>query len=318
MDDVVIKRILMSKEFYLNGVELARNIDPLSKMMAVHNFHIAIEIAVKSILLNYEIRNDKTLNIDFESMLNEIDKHPLFKEKGQKLPYRQEIRNLNQMRNLVQHHVIEPDESSMEDWRLFSSRFLTKVFDGYFNVNFDNVNRITFVNNEGLKKYLDVAMNYLKEKNFEPATSYAAAAFEFASFSISDFIPKSSSSFFVGVSLDRSEINSRYLKDAFDKTHERIDESEHFSVLLASGLSLSEYKKFKSSVPHVAISINGNPLFQTGSQQEFNNETTVWVIDFVISTIVKWQQLGLSPKITEFRSEGAFRHIEEEMNKIKA
>jgi len=315
MDDVVIRRILMSKEFYLNGVELARGKDPLSKMMAVHNFHIAIEITVKSILLKYEIRNDKTLNIDFESMLNEIDKHSLFKEKGQRLPYRQDIRNLNQMRNLVQHHVIEPDESSMEDWRLFSSRFLIKVFDGYFNVNFDDVNRISFINNKGLKKYLNVAMNYYTEKDFELASCYVAAAFEFASFSILDFIPKSNSSFSVSVSLNRSKIYPRELKDAFQKTHERIDRSEHFSALLASGLSLRDYKKFKSSTPHVTITCIGIPLFQIGSEQDYDNETTAWLIDFVISTIIKWQQLGLSPKIMELESEGALNHINEILDK---
>src|SRR6266540_308979 len=192
MDEVVKKRILLAKAFYLNGIELARKTDPLSKMTAVHNFHISIEIAVKSILLKYEIRNDKTLNIDFETMLSEIDKHNVFQAKGLRLPYRQEIRNLNQMRNLVQHHAVEPDQSSMDDWRLFSGKFLISIFQDYFNTDFDKVSQISFVADLTLKTYLNTASECLSDGVYEDTSCLAAAAFEYSSLSISSFIPSSS------------------------------------------------------------------------------------------------------------------------------
>lgn len=318
MDEVVNKRVLLAKEFYLNGLELARAKDPLSKMMAVHNFHIAIEITIKSILLKYEIRSDKTLNIDFESMLNEVDSYQGFKEQNLRLPYRQEIRNLNQMRNLVQHHAMEPDESSMDDWRLFSSRFLKKVYEKYFGVDFDEVNRVTFVQDDGLKKYLNTALKFLSLDKFDEASCYASAAFEYAALSISDFIPDSSASFFINASLGRSDVGVRELQDAFKDTHKRIDQSEHFSALLASGLSLRDYKKYKDSSPFVIIMAYGHPHFQTNSNMEFTKETSTWLVGFVISTIVKWQQLGLSPKIREYNAEGAISHIDKVISELNA
>jgi hypothetical protein len=287
MDDVVSKRILLAKEFYLHGVELARKSDPLSKMLAIHNFHIAIEITVKSILLKYEIRNDRTLNIDFEALLNEVDKHQDFKKKGLKLPYRQEIRNLNQMRNLVQHHAIEPDQSSMDDWRLFSKQFLEKTFKSYFDIDFDEVNRIYFVADDGLKKYLNLALLHITNRDFSSASCCAAAAFEYASLSISNFIPDSSASFLVSSSLFHSGMDFKGLQDAFRQTHKRIDESVHFAALLASGLSLADYKKFKEATPFVTIMLAGNPHYETVGNKEFGEETTKWLVQFVISTLIK-------------------------------
>jgi hypothetical protein len=315
MEDVVKKRILLAKEFYLNGVELAIAKDPLSKMIAIHNFHIAVEIAIKSILLKYEIRSDKTLNIDFESMINEVDKHKLFQEKKLRLPYRQELRNLNQIRNLVQHHAMEPDENSMDDWRFFLTRFLSQVFEEYFDINIDNINRISFVNDNGLKKYLEVASNYYANGKYDLASCYAAAAFEYAAISISDFIPNLSASFFISASLDKSFSE---LQNAFKDTHKRIDQSEHFSALLASGLNLRDYKKYKDSSPIVMIMAYGNPTFQTFDEKEFSKDSSSWLIDFVVSTIVKWQQIGLSPKIRPLNLSGAIEHIDEEIKKIDA
>lgn len=318
MDNVVNKRILLAKEFYLNGVELTRKSDPLSKMMAVHNFHIGIEIAIKSILLKYNIRNDKTLNIDFESMLNEVDKYKEFQDKGLRLPYRQEIRNLNQMRNLVQHHAMEPDQSSMDDWRLFSNRFLTCVFQEYFEVDFEKANRISFVADPTLRNYLNTSLEYISEEKYDSASNIAAAAFEYSSLSISSFIPDSSASFFVSCSLRHSGFDFDGLQRAFKDTHRRIDQSEHFSALLASGLKLSEYKKYKDFSPLVTIMFDGNPLFETNSQKTFTAESSSWLLQFVISSLVKWQQLSLDPRIPEYLSKGANVFIEQEIaNKTK-
>lgn len=157
MDSLINKRLLLAKEFYLRGVDQSRKKDPLNKMMSVHNYHIAVKIVVKAILLKYEIRSEKEFNIGFESLLNEVDKFSEFKEKGLRLPYRQEVRNLNQFRNLVQHHVMEPDQSSMDDWRIFSYRFLEKVFKDYFEIEFHAVNRISFISDNCLRKYLNLA-----------------------------------------------------------------------------------------------------------------------------------------------------------------
>lgn len=308
MHDVIQKRVLLAKEFHLSGIDNAQKKDPLSKMMAVHNFHISIEIAVKSILLKYEIRSEKTLNIDFESMLNEVDQFEKFKSKGIKLPYRQEIRNLNLMRNMVQHHVIEPDESSMDDWRLFSYRFLKRVFNDYFGMDFDRASRISFINDEGLRMYLEKAQEQIDSSDYSSASCLLAGAFEYASISISSFIPKSNSEFIITSRLGHTGSTST-IKDAFKETLKRVDEVEHFSVLLASGVSLSDYKKYKDSSPFAQIMLAGNITYQTHAGKVFDKDSTTWQQSFVVNTVIKWQQLGLSPQIPEHLKDAAIKSL---------
>ena len=314
MEDIIKKRILLAKEFYLNAVQLAESKSPINKMMAIHNYHIAIEISVKAIMLKFEIRNAKTLNIDFESMLNEVDNFNDFKSKNIKLPYRQEMRNLNQMRNLIQHHAIEPEENSMDDWKLYSNRFLTKIFKTYFEEDFNKINRISFIDNEGLKKYLEAAFSNIQDTNFIEASSHAAAAFEYAAISISEFIPRADSSFFIESKLKRSDSFDKELGEAFQDTLKKIDNSKKFSALLASGVKLSDYKYYTDVSPIVTITANGNPIFQTHNKQEITYETSIWLLEFTVATIIQWQQLGLEPKITDFISEGALRYINEKLN----
>jgi len=139
---IIYRRLILSKQLYLHGLEHSNTSGDLNKMIAIHNFHNAIEISLRSIILAYEIRAEKQLNIDFETMLNEIDNYNKFKEKEMKLPYRQELRNLNQLRNMVQHHAVIPESSTMDDWRVFTKRFLSKAFEQYFNNEFDKISYI--------------------------------------------------------------------------------------------------------------------------------------------------------------------------------
>lgn len=102
---VIERRLLLAKEFYLNAIELSNGTSDLNQILAVHNFHIAVEIVLKAILIKFDIRTEKTLNVTFEQLVDDIDKAKLFRDQGLRLPLRQEIRNLNQHRNLAQHHA---------------------------------------------------------------------------------------------------------------------------------------------------------------------------------------------------------------------
>jgi hypothetical protein len=99
---------MLSKQLYEHALDHSRTGAAVDKMIAIHNFHNAIEIVLRATMLEHEIRVERALNIDFEQMLKEIDQFPKFAENGQRLPYRQELRKLNSVRNLVQHHAHEP------------------------------------------------------------------------------------------------------------------------------------------------------------------------------------------------------------------
>lgn len=297
LSQIVIRRLLLSKEFYFNAVCESELASELERMMAVHNFHIAIEILIKTVLLHHEIRGEKTLNIDFETMLTEIDKHPEFKNKGIKVPYRQEIRNLNQYRNLVQHHAMVPERSVMDDFRVFTRRFIEKSMPLYFGVSFAEVSRFEFIYNPHLKKLASNAYAKMQAGELEESISLSAALFVYGSSSIIDFLPDEgfNSAFFATSGLREF----RHFTKAIEKTHDRIRDSEKFTALVASGLKLADIKRFKSKTPHVSLAIYGHPHFHTGPNTAYEQQDAEWVLEYSVACILLWQREGLNPGIKE-------------------
>jgi len=297
---IIARRLLLAKEFYYHALDRSLNAGALGKMIAVHNFHVAIEIVLKSILLHYEIRTEKTLNIDFDSMLSEIDNH--FKSAKKKLSYRQEIRNLNQLRNIVQHHAMEPEASTMDDWKIFTRRFLQKAYEDYFETSFEKISRINFIQDSLLKQLLSNADSEIQNNDYQKAALYITGAFEYASSSIAAFLPHEgfNSSFFVTSHLDMREI-----REAFNKTFSRIRESEHLAAILGSGVSLADLKRFETVTPGVMLAMGGHPWFSTRPGMEFTESDAKWSLHFVVNSITSWQHQGLEPKVPEFYISGA-------------
>ncbi|NMV40656.1 hypothetical protein [Ralstonia insidiosa] len=311
MDDIVLRRLVLAKEFYENAEKLCTHSDPLSKMMAVHNFHIALEITIKSIILKYEIRSEKTLNIDFESMLNEVDKHKPFSDKGIRIPYRQDIRMLNQKRNLVQHHVAEPEKSSMDDWKSISRRFLENTFRDYFELSFHEINRFSFIKDSRLRKLLEEATRQAAVDELDYASTLLATTYTASVSSLQEKIPNSSSAlFFTSGDIRRSGLDG--LERAFEKVFKRIDELSLFSAILASGVTIEEYRRLQETMPFVHKFIGGRLSFDKTQRKLFSRSEISWAIEFICGKIIQWQSSGLNPAVPNWLEIG----VDEVLNRV--
>ena len=303
-DKVTFNRLMLSKSLYQHGLEHSMQSSALDKMIAVHNFHNAIEIMLRTIILHCEIRPEKELNITFENMLNEIDKNA-----ETKLPYRQQIMNLNNLRNLVQHHAVEPQSATMDEWRVYSKDFLVKTFNQYFGISFDELSLIDFIKDENLCSILKEANAKLDEGAWQDSIIQSKVAFIHASKSITKFLPPHfHPSPLSRIPACRPQILSEYSKDCkniikwqFEQIDKKIEElykgfneKQFYSVILSTGVRISDLKKFYEIKPIVNLSINMSPIaFSNGSCS--TEEESQWILDFVLRTIMKWQLLGLEP-----------------------
>lgn len=305
---VVSRRLLLAKEFFLHALDRSLHEDDLEKMIAIHNFHISVEILLKAILIHYDIRTEKILNIDFETMLNEIDNH--FKSRKKKLRYRQEMRNLNHMRNLVQHHAMEPASSSMEECRVFSKKFLETAYEEYFYISFDDISRVTFIADSLLMSLLQTAYEAILVKDYETSLRFTALGFEFAATSIARLLPSDGfrSSFdYPSIHVSSMEFNrdfhdfNRGLQRAIEKIYDTIRNSKHFAAILGSGISLGELKRFEAIKPILQLSAGGHPFFYKRHDEKVPTESNAkWANNFVINSILSWQHQGLAPIVPEY------------------
>lgn len=273
---VAFRRLLLCKQLFQHGKEHSSKPGALNKMIAVHNMHNAIEVALRSILLHYEIRSDKEINIGFEAMLDSIDNHEIFKEENKKLPYRPELRNLNQMRNMVQHHAAEPPDSQIDDWKVFTKNFLAKVFGDYFRVDFESVTQTDLIEDERLRRLLELAREKLSESNWDMSLCCSRLAFDCA---VSGGIRR-----FVG-------------EEGFSGSG-LYDKGKLFAAILSSGVALHEYKRLLDCAPDLSYQIGIGSSFHM--LQKSTEENADWAIDFVERTVIAWQLHGLSPVITGY------------------
>tara|TARA_R110002126_G_scaffold124899_2_gene267150 strand:+ start:2224 stop:3186 length:963 start_codon:yes stop_codon:yes gene_type:complete len=302
MDKSIISRnLLLAKEFFLQAKENSQKIDSVSRMMAIHNFHIAVEITLKTIILEYEIRAEKELNIDFESMMGEISKNI----KDKKFPYRQDLRSMNVLRGLIQHQGIEPASSSLETFEVITKRFLTETYQSYFDINFNSLSRVSLISDEKIQSLLNEALKAQNEGYLLKSMAILDGTFQLVTPSLNSLLPTEgfNSSFFVTNNLGGlnmpNELKELYepIKIAFEKTYERIRISESFTALLGSGISLSDLNRFQSKPFSLSFSINGNPIVQTSKDPKISIDECIWSYNFIVSTVLLWQKIGLKPCI---------------------
>lgn len=304
------RRLLLAKQLYLHGLDHSNKAGALNMMIAVHNFHNAIEIVLRAIFLHYEIRPEKQLNIEFEVMLNEIDNHPSFKNQGMRLPYRQELRTLNQLRNLVQHHAVEPPSDTMDDWRVFTRRFLERTCREYFDLEFDTLSPLEMIDDEVLKDLLRLSLLFIEKGDFKNSLLLAKSTFRTVAVSMFRVFPDEvffSSSF---TSAFISRFPESDLKNALQMLDKKSDQAEYHAIVLSSGVSLADYKRFTSSPPSFFFSLTDDKPFKDWGQTEPDEETARWVHEFVVIMIVRWQVLGLAPSISGQAGEAIQKLIE--------
>jgi hypothetical protein len=296
---VTFRRLSLCKQLFQNGYDSSYNNDSLSKIIAVHNMHNSIELFLRSLFLHYGIRQEKTINIEFDVMLNEIDNW--CRSNGREtLQYRQELRNLNQQRNHVQHHAIEPEYSTMDYWRVYTRLFFEKAFMQFYDINFETFSSIDLINDSIIAAILGKADSKRIEGKYDESAYYSKLGFQIASLSLSDNMPAEGfhSAFFLASNFHEM----REMASLIEKISERIKMSERFTLLLTSGINSSEYANFQKITPNIMFSINGHPHFND-RDTEYTLEICNWVFEKVINWILMWQRNGIEIRVPDHMKE---------------
>jgi hypothetical protein len=305
-DPAVIRRLVLAKQLYLHGSDHSMRPSPLDKMIGVHNLHNALEIVLRAIMLSFDIRAEKELNISFENLWTEIANAKSVKDRGLRLSYSRDLRKLNQARNLVQHDALEPTSGTMEDWRVLTSRFLRQTYQDFFGLDFDQLSTIDFVADADIRNLLRAAERQLSRGSWIQAVQLSKVAFQAASESLHEFLPSEgfNSPFFVASGL-RHEGASVSLERAVESIFKRIRATELFAAVVSSGVAVADYKQLEQNSPNVVFAIGGNPILQSRDKKRLDaEETAKWVFNFCSTAILNWQAMGMEPKLRLVRPDG--------------
>jgi hypothetical protein len=277
------RRLLLAKQLYSHALGHADTPGALNKMIAVHNFHNAIELTLRAVLLDRKVRLEKELNIDFESMLNEVPKVA-----GKGVPQRQELRVLNQKRNHVQHSASEPSDGDMADWKAFTRSFLRVAFKRYFGEDFEGMSAVSLVEDTSLRTLLTESEKRLGAGEWRGAVCLQKLVMYYATEMLVAALSEHSFPF--------QRTMPSEVRLAIDEVRKRVDEVEALTAVLSSGVSAVDYGRFRRIRVFLHLFIGHRPVFDS-SGIDVDEDSARWGHEFVTETVVRWQSLGFRPRV---------------------
>lgn len=207
-----------------------------------------------------------------------------------------EIVNLNDHRNLVQHHGFEPEANVMDYWRVYTRDFLEQVCQIYFKKSFDVLSPVDMVDDVYLRELLRLSLSGIELSKFDISLKFSKIAFEWARRVIIPFLPDRKALREFSIS---SECKVRNLKETLERLEDKSDNSLYFVALLSGGIKLVDYNKFQSISPEVHLTYTGNVAALYWNKEIHGEGDSRWAHDFVVNTIIHWQSLGLKPCVPD-------------------
>lgn len=115
------KTAVYAKYLFMHGCSHASAHDPIHRMIALHDMHNAVEWLLGGLWTYYYEDQDKPWT--FRELFNQISKK-------QKLILVREIEMLNQARNQVQHHAVQPDPEALNKYMQYCEIFFRETLRG--------------------------------------------------------------------------------------------------------------------------------------------------------------------------------------------
>lgn len=289
LDAVVLRRLLLAKQFYSHGVTHYASRGHIDKMIAIHNFHNSLEILLRAILIRNEVKS-KTSMMNFEELLSSAFE---YKKDSNFNRLRQQLTELNRLRNFVQHNATPPHDAQMEEWRVLTLQALELGFLDFFGLEFQSLSAIDAICDTSLRKLLKNSFDLLETHRFKESLILSRTAFECASYSVLRVFFK-----------DRRWMKRGKSEQAM--LIEWIKENQYFSLMISTGVNLADYGKFVNATGDFkryndfvmsSEEKNFNLYIENIVEKKIEKEDVRWVHEFTVNTITHWQSIGLSPSI---------------------
>ncbi len=288
------QKLLLAKKFYERGREHMCSSSALDRIIAVHHFHIAIEIFAKSALVHFGIRPDKDLNMPFEVLLNSLDKSEAFKERRWRVPFRQQLRSLANQRNDAQHDASPPSEEQLEASEFYVRRFLSQTMQEYFDLDFEDLSDLDFIDDERIKKLLALASQLMEMGRFAESIGSSKSAFWYASQPVlRELVPHK----------HFWRQDGRELQRMQEAIVDYVYEGQVAIGIVATGIDLKHFRAFNSMRVWVQASMGGHlHVDKTGDDHTRGQASET--LRFVLDTVLRWQDLGFPITVAEHHWEG--------------
>lgn len=280
--NVEIKRLILAKMLYLHGYSHAADEDIVSRMLAIHHFDNAIELALRCMATRQGIQSDKK-QLYFEDLL----------ERTGNVPLKEQMKGLHRVRNAVQHQGDVPSSETVRKYESYAEDFLRTICQDEFRVPFDELYLSVLIEKEILRERMLKAEEAFSKGDFRTCIELCDETLISATFDETGvFEAAGMLTGYWGASEElRLVLEQGYLEKYRDKEYFELARELRGAIMqlgqAATGMQfLGEYRI--DFLKHRRVVEN----LGDASGEELKNDAR-FSLSFVMGLILKWQEEGV-------------------------
>ena len=276
-----IRQLVLAKSIYLHGCNHASCKDSVSRMLAIHHFDNAIEMVLKCAAGKQGLTPERR-HFYFEELL----------EKVSDLPLKNQVKDLHQARNIVQHQGDIPSVESVIKYQGYTEDFLRGVCSG-FGVLYEELSLSGLLERESLREPLLKAEQAFERGEFRECIELCDGALMAAVFEDTDLFRNAGAlTSYWGASKELEQVLSTdYAEKYKEKEYYNLVRDFRGAILRLGQATttmqfLGEYRM--QFLKHRRIA----EATEDASDEELRGNAA-FCLSFVINLFLKWQEEGV-------------------------
>lgn len=286
MDPTLLRRLAFIKYLYSVGEEQCRAPEPLAGagLLTLHDsIELFLQVAAEHLNVTAKLGDFKDYWIHLSPKL----------PAGSALTQQASMQRLNRARVSLKHHGTQPSKLDLDTFKATASAFLNENCPTIFSLAFKEISLSEFVQPDGARQRVDRAIDLSSNDKFDEAAGELVIAFELM---LVDYSERNAdrfhrSPFRFGPTLTRfgTRAMSRLdgeVRRAIDGVVESITAMQSALRVMAIGIDFRRYARFRSIVPSVVRTLDGNFHLHEWQESKRDAEMIQFCIDFIIESAI--------------------------------
>lgn len=279
-DSNIMKMLIRASQFIEHARVHAQSGTDFDNMISIHNLDNAMEYMIRILIRHLEIeeKTGKTINTcELAQLIGEVSKF-LKDNNAPALSYVQEIKMIRELRNMVQHAMINPQADIMT-YLDYGDSFFDKSLQKYFGINREELKVSTLVEDDFLKEKLKKAETFIFENKYLDAIVEVRDAFDYAK-----FIYTYGLKFKAWSAPALTEI-----KKSHDNLYRLIHDMDETIQLNSLNIDMNKYAHYSEYIACIPREYQVDWTGNTVLQREWNKQDADFCYSFVANLIVDWE-----------------------------
>jgi len=292
MHHSTVQRLAFVKFLYATGNKQAQGVAPLSSagLLVLHDaMELFLDLACEHLGVTEKARDFK----DYWSLINA----KLEAQGKAKLSQQAPAMRLNKGRVSLKHYGGHPAKMDLEAYRNTVKEFFTDNCCLIFDVSLDSISMVEFVEPETARQKVEAAIQCHEEGRFDEAANELILGFEMMRYHYIDGVSGDHADrvMLFGPSLAFAEaqlrgldgVEGRNVRRTLIDTVRSVEKLKSAMQMLALGIDLRRYTRFRSSMPICMRMAGGNFVLQHMKKILRDSQTSQYCIDFVIDAAIQ-------------------------------